>query len=71
MSYVDIYLVGAKYSPNLTQDGGACHLYAISLQDRINIVGVDGVVIDNTVACSTCKLPNATEIRPIGSELYS
>jgi hypothetical protein len=70
MSYVDIYLVGTKYSPNLTQDGGACHLYAVGLQNRIYIVGVDGVVIDNTVACSICKLPDATEIRPIGSKLY-
>lgn len=71
MSYVDIYLIGTKYSPDFTQDGGACHLYAIGLQNRIDIVRVDGVVIDNTVARSTCKLPDATEIRPVGSKLYS
>ena len=71
MSHVDIYLVRTKHSPDLTQDGGACHLYTVGLQGRINIVGVYGVIINNAVACSICKLPDAAEIRPVGGELYS
>lgn len=71
MSYIDIYLVRAEHSPNLAQDGCPCHLHAISHQDRINIVGVNGVVVDDTVPGSTCKLPDATEIGPIRSKLHS
>lgn len=71
MSYVDIYLVGTKHPPDLTQDSGTCHLYTVGLQDRVDIVGVDGVVIDYAVTCSICKLPDTAEIRSIGGELYS
>lgn len=71
MSDVDIYLVGIKHPPNFTQDGGTRHLYAIGLQNRINVVGVDGVIINDTILGSTCKFPDATEIGPIGSKLYS
>jgi hypothetical protein len=67
MSHIDIDLVRTEHPPNLAQDGSARHLYAVSPQNGINIVRIDSVVIDDTVAHSARKLPDATEVRPISS----
>lgn len=70
MSYIDIYLVCTEDTSDFTQDGCACHLYAVGFQNRVDVVRVDCIMFDDTVVSSISELPNTTEIGSIGGQLY-
>jgi hypothetical protein len=66
MTSIHLDIVRAEHSTHLLQDRSPCHLHSVRLQDRVNVVGIDVVIFQDTLLRSRRKVPQPMEIGAIG-----
>lgn len=69
MPDVNINLVCVEDTRDLTEDRSTRHFYPVSLQYRVNVVGIDSIESYHAVIRATCKLPDAAQVGPVGGQL--
>ena len=69
MTDVNVDLVNGKDAADFAQDGRTRSLDAVSAEQRVDVVGVDTVLVDNALAMARCILPQAGNIRSVCRDL--
>lgn len=57
MTDVNVDLVNGKDATDLLQDRSTRCLHAVSAQERVDVIGVNAVVVDDAVTLSAGELP--------------
>jgi hypothetical protein len=66
---IDLNVVRPKNTTHLVQDGSASHFHSVSLQNRVDVVGVDVIVLKNALIRAGSELPQSVEIGPVCGKL--
>ena len=62
MTDVNVDLVHGEHATDLFEDGRARSLNAVSAEECIDVVGIDAVVVDNTLVVAPRELPQPRNI---------
>ena len=62
MTDVNVDLVNGKDAADFAQDGRTRSLDAVSAEQRVDVVGVDAVLVDDALTVATRELPQSGNI---------
>lgn len=70
MPLVDLDFVCTEHGAHLPQYRSTRHLDTVSLEDRIDVIGINVVFLEDAFLRAGTELPQTLEVGPICGELY-
>ena len=62
MTDINVDLIHSEHATDFLEYGGACGLYAVSTEERVDVIGVDAVLVDDALTVATRELPQSGNI---------
>ena len=69
MTDVHVDLVHGEDAADFSQNGGTRSLHAICAQQSVDVVGVDAILVDDTLSAGGSELPQPGDVRAVCREL--
>lgn len=71
MPVVHVDLVNIEYAADFLQNCSSGSLYTIGGQQRIYVVRIDAVLVNDVIEVTASEVPYAGNVRPVGGDLYA